>query len=265
MAYENLKDILALGFPVDKTFVFCNTEYISHLYPTALEIMKSVTYNQARAIFGFTGSDNIGKSFFPALEAAPAFPTSFPQIFPLNTDPKKKDKKKKNVPYYPCLVPCAIDQDAFFRMTRDVAPKLGMPKPSLIHSVFFPPLQGIGGKMSASNETSAVYLTDTPKQIATKIKKHAFSGGQETLELQRELGANVAVDVSCEWLRFFYEDDEDLDRIFKDYGSGKLLTGEVKEILIKLLQDMVSEHQKNRANITDEVVRQFTAIRPLQL
>jgi len=30
-----------------------------------------VTNNQARAIFGFTGEDSMGKSAFPAIEAAP--------------------------------------------------------------------------------------------------------------------------------------------------------------------------------------------------
>ena len=41
----------------------------------------------------------------------------------------------------PCLIPCAIDQDAYFRMTRDVAPRLGYRKPALIHSKFFPGLE----------------------------------------------------------------------------------------------------------------------------
>ena len=40
-----------------------------------------------------------------------------------------------------CLIPCAIDQDPYFRMTRDVAPRLKMHKPSLIMSRFFPALQ----------------------------------------------------------------------------------------------------------------------------
>lgn len=38
--------------------------------------------------------------------------------------------------------------------------------------------------MSGSLANTAVYLTDTPKQIKDKINKHAFSGGQETKELQ---------------------------------------------------------------------------------
>jgi tryptophanyl-tRNA synthetase len=50
-------------------------------------------------------------------------------------------------------------------MTRDVAPRLGCKKPALIHSVFFPPLQGRGGKMGSSEPTSAVFLIDTPKKV----------------------------------------------------------------------------------------------------
>ena len=53
--------------------------------------------------------------------------------------------------------------------------------------------------------------------------------------LQRQFGADVSVDVSCEWLSFFLESDERLDQILKDYGSGKMLTGEVKKELIGVL------------------------------
>ena len=163
----------------------------------------------------------------------------------------------------PCLIPCAIDQDAYFRMTRDVAPRLGYKKPSLIHSKFFPPLQGRGGKMSGSQANSAVYLTDTPKEIKNKINKHAFSGGQETLELQREKGANLEVDVSYAWLGVVMEDDERLEQIGKDYASGAMLTGEVKKELIGVLQGIVKEHQERKALVTDEIVKQFMNIRPL--
>ena len=73
-------------------------------------------------------------------------------------------------------------------------------------------------------------------QIKTKINRHAFSGGQETLELQRELGANLDEDVSYAWLMFFLESDERLAEIGRDYGSGAMLTGEVKKELIGVLQ-----------------------------
>lgn len=50
-------------------------------------------------------------------------------------------------------------------MTRDVAPRLRLSKPALIHCKFFPPLTGRGGKMSGSVGSQAVFMTDTPKQV----------------------------------------------------------------------------------------------------
>ena len=64
-----------------------------------------------------------------------------------------------------------ILQDPYFRMTRDVAPRLGYKKPALIHSAFIPALQGAQTKMSGSEPTSSVFLTDTPKQIKTKVSR----------------------------------------------------------------------------------------------
>lgn len=61
-------------------------------------------------------------------------------------------------------------QDPYFRMTRDVAPRIGYPKPALLHSTFFPALQGAQTKMSASDANSSIFLTDTPKQIKNKVK-----------------------------------------------------------------------------------------------
>jgi tryptophanyl-tRNA synthetase len=52
-------------------------------------------------------------------------------------------------------------------------------------------------------------MTDTVKQIKTKINKHAFSGGQETEALHREKGGNPDVDVAYGCLTFFLEDDEE--------------------------------------------------------
>jgi tryptophanyl-tRNA synthetase len=53
-------------------------------------------------------------------------------------------------------------------------------------------------------------------QIKDKINKHAFSGGGATLEEQRERGANLAVDVPYEWLRYFLDDDDRLEQIGTD-------------------------------------------------
>lgn len=55
------------------------------------------------------------------------------------------------------------------RMTRDVAPRLGLLKPALIEARFFPALQGESGKMSASDPNSAVFTNDSPKEIKNKV------------------------------------------------------------------------------------------------
>uniref|UniRef100_A0ACB8FZ79 Uncharacterized protein n=1 Tax=Sphaerodactylus townsendi TaxID=933632 RepID=A0ACB8FZ79_9SAUR len=104
-----------------------------------------------------------------------------------------------------------------------------------MHSVCFPALQGAQTKMSASNPNSSLFLTDTPKQIKTKINKHAFSGGKDTVEEHRKYGGNCDVDVSYMYLTFFLEDDEKLEQIKQAYTSGALLTGELKKLLIETL------------------------------
>eukprot|EP00917_Polyrhabdina_sp_WS-2016_P013095 GHVP01028815.1.p1 GENE.GHVP01028815.1~~GHVP01028815.1.p1 ORF type:complete len:234 (-),score=38.11 GHVP01028815.1:2368-3069(-) len=80
MTRENTKDLIACGFHPKKTFIFSNISYIKELYPNILEVQKRVTYNQSKNVFGFSDSDNIGKSAFPAVQSAPAFYTSFPEV-----------------------------------------------------------------------------------------------------------------------------------------------------------------------------------------
>ena len=112
-------------------------------------------------------------------------------------------------------------------MTRDVCTKLKAPKPAGLYAKFFPSLQGFNTKMSASEPHTGIFMTDTAKQIETKIKKHAFSGGKATKEEQEKEGADLSVDISYHYLRFFLEDEQRLNEIAEAYGSGKMLTGPV--------------------------------------
>lgn len=251
LAYENTKDIIAIGFDMSKTFIFSDVDFIGgEFYKNVLKVQKHVTFNQVKGIFGFDDSSNIGKIMFPAVQAAPSFSSSFPFIF----------GGKKDIP---CLIPCAIDQDPYFRMTRDVAPRLGFQKPALIHSTFFPALQGASSKMSASDENSSIFLTDTGNQIKKKINKYAFSGGKDTLEEHREKGGDCEVDISYMYLKFFLEDDDKLEKIRQEYSSGRMLTGELKAELIQILQKMIGEHQERRKTVTDDIVKQYMTPRPL--
>ncbi|CAI0397295.1 unnamed protein product [Linum tenue] len=251
LARENAKDIIACGFDITKTFIFSDFDYVGgSFYKNMVRIAKCVTYNKVVGIFGFSGEDHIGKVSFPPIQAAPSFPSSFPHLF------SGKDDLR-------CLIPCAIDQDPYFRMTRDVAPRLGYHKPSLIESSFFPALQGETGKMSASDPNSAIYVTDSAKVIKNKINKYAFSGGQDSIEKHRELGANLEVDIPVKYLSFFLEDDAELEHIKTEYGAGRMLTGEVKKRLADVLTELVDRHRAARAAVTEEMVDAFMAVRPL--
>ncbi|KAI9225507.1 MAG: hypothetical protein DHS80DRAFT_33638 [Piptocephalis tieghemiana] len=244
-ARQNARDIIACGFNPAKTFIFSNLDYVGGaFYHNVVRISRCITTNASRATFGFNDSDNVGKLHFVSIQAAPSFSNSFPHIFGSKSD-------------IPCLIPCAIDQDPYFRLTRDVAYRLKYPKPALIHAKFFPALQGSSTKMSASIDTSAIFMSDTPKQIKSKINKYAFSGGGATKEEHEEHGGNPDVDVAYQYLSFFLEDDEELKRIHDEYKAGKMYTGELKAKCIELLQKFVGDFQERKKAVTDEVLDQF--------
>lgn len=159
----NAMDIIAVGFDPKKTFIFSDFQYVGGaFYKNIVRFAKRVTYNTVRAIFGFDGSANIGKIHFASIQGATSFASSFPHIF--------GDDESKTASI-PCLIPCAIDQDPYFRLTRDCAAGLHLAKPSLIHMRFLDALQGPGSKMSASDNTSAIFLNDSTKDIKAKINK----------------------------------------------------------------------------------------------
>lgn len=222
-AYENTLDIVAVGFDPDRTFVFHDIEYIGKLYPMAVKVAKRINFNTAKAVFGFTGSTNIGLIFYPALQVVPT-------LF---------EKRR-------CLIP-AIDQDPYWRIQRDIAESLGYYKTAAVHSKFMPPLTGLEGKMSTSKPETAIFLHDDPKTVRYKIMRYAFSGGQPTVELHRKLGGNPDVDVSFQWLKIYFEpDDAKLKRIEDDYRSGRMLTGELKEYLVEKINEFLEEHRARR-------------------
>ncbi|KZP04698.1 Nucleotidylyl transferase [Athelia psychrophila] len=116
---EALHDVAPTCFDINKTFIFSDCDYMGgELYRNVSRISRQVSYNQVKSTFGFTDSDNIGKVHFTTIQAAPSFSNSLPHIF-------------GGASTIPCLIPCAIDQDPYFRLTHDIASKLKYPKPAL--------------------------------------------------------------------------------------------------------------------------------------
>ncbi|XP_047155321.1 tryptophan--tRNA ligase, cytoplasmic-like [Vigna umbellata] len=73
----------------------------------------------------------------------------------------------------------------------------------------------------------------------------------------------IQVDIPIKYLTFFLEDDAELEHIKKEYGEGRMLTGEVKQRLIQVLTEIVERHRRARASVTEEMVDAFMAVRPL--
>lgn len=235
MAYQNLLDVIALGFDPELTKIFIDTEYIHSLYPLALKVAKRITFSTARAVFGFDNSNNIGSIFYTSIQAAPAFLGSV--------------LAGKNVP---CLIPCGIDQDPHFRVARDIAPTLGYYKPALLHNKMFPGLQGTD-KMSSSQPNSTIYTTDPPKLVRKKIMS-AFTGGAVSVEEQRKSGGKPEICSVFKYKLYLFEkDDQKLAELYDRCRKGEILCGECKKGLADVIVPFIEEHQRKREEAKERV------------
>jgi tryptophanyl-tRNA synthetase len=232
--YENILDIIAVGFNPYKTKIIIDTKHIQHLYPIATEIAKRITFSTAKAVFGFSSSTNIGMVGFPPIQAAPCF---LPSVI-------------ENKPT-PVLIPAAIDQDPYWRITRDVAERMGYYKPAQIHSKFIPGL-GMSGKMSSSKPETALFTTDDPEVIDKKVSA-AFTGGQPTITLQRLLGGNALGCPVFWYLRYLFDTEQQSDERLLKCKSGNLLCGECKSDLSKGSKTFIVEFKKRRERAKDAI------------
>jgi tryptophanyl-tRNA synthetase len=232
---ENLLDILAVGFDPKRTRVFFDTRSIATMYSLAVDVAKKIPYSTVKAVFGFPPSTNIGLVFYTALQTVPAFYPSWRAGRPV-----------------PVLIPCGIDQDPHFRVTRDIAEPLGYPKPALLHSQIVPGLLGTE-KMSsgASEKDNALFLSDPPKEIDRKVR-NAFTGGRASAEEQRKLGANPYIcSVWALWRTRFAENEEVFGRITEDCKSGAMLCGECKGKLLERIHPFLKGHAEKREKVRE--------------
>ena len=231
--YENALDLIALGYKPEDTFIIYDTKDIDLLYDIALEVAKRITYSTARATFGFQESTNLGWVFWPAVQAAPCF-----------------IHRKLTGENVPALIPAAIDQDPFWRITRDIAQKLGYHKPAQIHCRFLPGL-GQGGKMSASEPETSIFTIDPPDVVKHKIW-NAFTGGKGTAAEQKKTGADPSICTIYQYFTYlFEEDDEKLAERESRCKAGEILCGECKKDLAERTNKFLAEHQKKREKAKD--------------
>lgn len=232
---QYITNYIALGLKPENCEIYFQSERSSHAqksnayYRLQNLLARYATFNEFKAVYG---DITPGKMLSALLQASDMLHVQLPEFESV----------------CPVIVPVGIDQDPHIRLARDISQSIKEFKFMQLSSTYHLFMPGLGGgKMSSSDLTSFIALTDAPEEVKRKINKYAFSGGKATMEEHRKLGGNPEVDISFQYLRMFFEpDDKKLAKIEKDYRSGKLLTGELKKILIDKINIFLKKHQAKR-------------------
>jgi len=170
---------LALGLDPKKTIFYFQSENKDVVH-FAYEIAKKITLNEFRAIYG---SADPGRIMSAVTQVGDIL---YPQF---------KERM-------PGIIPVGLDQDPHIRLSRDVVNRMKSKKffaPGGLYHKYTPSLDG-SIKMSKSKPESCISLPEDPAVVCKKIKR-AVSGGRDTLEEHRKLGAIVEKDMTFELLK----------------------------------------------------------------
>ncbi len=226
---------LALGIDPERTVFYFQSDNID-VHRIAADAAREITLNEFRAVYGSAEPSRIVSSLYQIGDVL------FPQLA-----------------FQGLLgvIPVGLDQDPHLRLARDYVrrtphfdfrPIVG----AYIRDV--PSLRG-EGKMSKSDPLSAIFLPeDDMAELRRKVFK-AFSGGREPVEVHRRLGADLEVDVPYQILCFVLRDEGELERVKEEYGSGRMLSGEIKQYLFEVLWDLMGELREKLEQSRDLVAR----------
>lgn len=223
---------VALGLDIKKTTFYFQSEN-KEVMNNAYEFAKKITFNEFKAIYG---SADPGKIMASITQAADIL---YPQF-------------KERIPG---IIPVGVDQDPHIRLTRDVVRRVKERRlflPSSLYHKYTPSLDG-NIKMSKSRPESCIELPEDISLVKKKIK-NALSGGRDTLEEHRKKGAIIEKDMVFELMKqHLVEDDRELNKIYNDYKSGKMTSGELKELacikMEKFMNNFVKGVEKARKQI----------------
>ena len=239
---QYLQNYIALGLsPKNVDFYFQSdrsrdAKKSNAYYRLASNFSRHATFNEFKAVYG---EITPGKMNASLIQAADMFHAQLPEFEGA----------------IPVAVPVGTDQDPHLRLARDIGKRYkdhNFHQISSTYHMFMPGLKG--GKMSSSDEMSYIAMTDTPKEVETKIKSYAFSGGGISLAEHKKHGGNPDIDVSFQYLRFFFEpNDKKLKQIHDNYKSGKLLTSELKQYTIDKINAFLKKHQAAKKKAASKV------------
>lgn len=219
-------EMTAYGFDPEKTFFIIDNIY-TNIYNLAFKASRELNYSEIKTTYGYTPDQNIGLHFYPAVQSAHI-------LFPF------EKLGIKNI-----LVPIGPDEDAHFRICRDVADRLGIKKPSTIHLKFLP---GLDWEKASKSKNNAIFFSDSSASLKKKCNQ-AFSGGKETIEEHRRLGGNPDVDISCQYLANFVYDKKQTKELFDKYKKGELSSGDVKKLFFEEFDKILKDFQEKVKNV----------------
>ncbi|KAG9397643.1 Tryptophan--tRNA ligase [Carpediemonas membranifera] len=220
-------ELLQCGVDAEKTFVCNTTSCVGRLFHTMLHIEKYTQCLHIESELGVTTSNNIGMYAHPATVAAMTQPASLAGLVPSKAA---------------CLAVTDTTDEPVWHTALRYSEATGAPAPQ-VGSVIeedAPELMGM--------QNSTLFLADAVgKKISNKLNKFAVSGGRETVEEQKERGADLTLDVPFALYDLLESDDFKVESIRAGYGTGGsgmvnetgatefMMTGNVKKTVAELV------------------------------
>jgi len=218
---------IALGLDKRKTIFYFQSENKEVMH-FAYRVAKKITLNEFRAIYGAADPGRIMSAVTQVGDIL------YPQF----------------AERMPGIIPVGIDQDPHIRLTRDIVNRMKKEKfflPAGLYHKYTPSLDG-SIKMSKSKPESCIELPEDKDVVCRKIK-NALTGGRDTLAEHRKLGAVIEKDMVFELLKqHLVESDKELQNIYDDYRSGKMTSGEIKQIACEKMAAFMKTFTANLAN-----------------
>ena len=218
---------IALGLDPKKTTVYFQSENRDVVH-FAYRAANKITLNEFNAVYG---SADPGRIMSAVTQIGDIL---FPQM-------------KKRMPG---IIPVGIDQDPHIRLTRDVVNRMKKEKfflPSSIYHKYTPALDG-SMKMSKSKPESCIELPEDINAVKKKLKR-ALTGGRDTLEEHRKLGADISKDMIFELFKqHLIEDDSELQKIKEEYSSGNMTSGEIKNMACDKMEVFMADFESKLAS-----------------
>lgn len=233
IAVGNVADILALGLDPKRAYVYKQSQEV-RVMDLAFIFSRGVTHSMLKAIYG---EKTLGHFLSALVQAGDIL---LPQLKDFG-GPK------------PVVVPVGADQDPHIRLTRDLARKyqdqFNFVTPSATYHKLMRSLTTGKDKMSKRDPMGYLLLSDNLELVEKKLL-NAFTGGRETIGLQRKLGGEPEKCTTYElYLFHFVESDEKVKKVYEECIHGGRLCGDCKAELVDYAVKFLQNHQKKRRSL----------------